>query len=339
MYLMETPITETEMELKENIQELLLDGIFHYNGLEVIKETSLDFEESNQLNSFELIEDDIEAWIEDNSNSRQCSNDDSDFDASYKKRAVEYWRYLDTNDKSNRQRHRSLKTVQHKFRRVSSERQLTRWKEQLLAGGTRTEKLSFISKFTHDKFTAAIDSGLTVHDIDIKRWALQAQNIIGELNPLFKASDSWITRFKKSHRIVSRKITKFITKKTVEDLDNLQQASDNFVNIVKSLIEKHGPEQIYNSDQSGFQLEIHSGRSLADEGVKRVERIVQSVSSTTHSYTVQPIISCDGRLLSPLFIVLQESSGTFGPIIQRQLFQPENVIVKASKSGKMTSGM
>lgn len=154
---METAITETEMELKENIRELLLDGIFHYNGLEVINETSLDFEESHQLNSFELIEDDVEAWIEDNSNSRQCSNDDSDSVASCKKRAVEHWRYLDANEKNNRQRHRSLKTVQNKFRRVSSERQLTRRKEQLLAGGTRTEKLSFISKFTHDKFTAATD--------------------------------------------------------------------------------------------------------------------------------------------------------------------------------------
>jgi len=48
MYLTETPVIETEIELKENIQKLLLD-IFHYNGL---KEIYLDFEEPYKLHSF-----------------------------------------------------------------------------------------------------------------------------------------------------------------------------------------------------------------------------------------------------------------------------------------------
>lgn len=77
---------------------------------------------------------------------------------------------------------------------------------------------------------------------------------------------------------------------------------------------------------------------MSYQGVKKVERVVQSVSSTTHSYTIQPIISCDGNLLSPLFIVLKETNGVFGPRVQETLFKPTNVIVKASKSGKMTSG-
>jgi len=40
---------------------------------------------------------------------------------------------------------------------------------------------------------------------------------------------------------------------------------------------------MYNADESGFNLEIHSGRTLAKSGVKTVEAIVQSVSSTTHN--------------------------------------------------------
>nr|XP_012217672.1 PREDICTED: uncharacterized protein LOC105669351 isoform X1 [Linepithema humile] len=71
--------------------------------------------------------------------------------------------------------------------------------------------------------------------------------------------------------------------------------------------------------------------------MKTIDRVVQSVSSTTHSYTIQPTISCDGKLLSPLFIVLQEHSGTFGSRVQENLFRASNVIVTASKSGKMTS--
>jgi len=48
--------------------------------------------------------------------------------------------------------------MQNKFRRVSSERQLRRWEEQLQSGGNRIEKLFYISKFIYDKFTAAVES-------------------------------------------------------------------------------------------------------------------------------------------------------------------------------------
>lgn len=64
---------------------------------------------------------------------------------------------------------------------------------------------------------------------------------------------------------------------------------------------------------------------------------VQAVSATTHSYTIQPTISGDGRLLSPLFIVLKEPTGTFGPRVQETMFRVNNIYVMASKSGKLTS--
>lgn len=50
--------------------------------------------------------------------------------------------------------------------------------------------------------------------------------------------------------------------------------SDDFLKTVKPFIEQFGPEHIYNSDQSGFQLEIHSIKLLCDQRVK-IERIVQ----------------------------------------------------------------
>ena len=58
--------TETEIELKENIQKLLLDSIFHYNELEVTRETYFDYQESYKLHNFEIIENDEEAWSEEN---------------------------------------------------------------------------------------------------------------------------------------------------------------------------------------------------------------------------------------------------------------------------------
>ncbi|KYN12159.1 hypothetical protein ALC57_15678 [Trachymyrmex cornetzi] len=121
-------------------------------------------------------------------------------------------------------------------------------------------------------------------------------------------------------------------------VDNeLQNTANDFLKTVKRFIEQFGSENVFNSDQSGFQLEIHSGRSLFNVGVKKVERVVQFISSTTHSYTIQPIISCNGNLLPPLFIVLKEANGIFGPRVQETLFTTINVIVKASKSGKMIS--
>ena len=86
---------------------------------------------------------------------------------------------------------------------------------------------------------------------------------------------------------------------------------------VKPYITQYGRENVYNSDQCEFQLEMHSGRTLAIEGRRQVECVIQSISSTTHSYTIQPTISADGKLLSLLYLVLKELSGKFGPIAQK----------------------
>lgn len=57
----------------------------------------------------------------------------------------------------------------------------------------------------------------------------------------------------------------------------------------------------------------------------------------TNSCTIQPVISANGVLLSPLLIVLQEKGGQFGPMVQKNMFKAENVVALASNSGKMTS--
>jgi len=54
IHLTETPVTEAEIELKEDIQKLLLDSIFHYNGLEVTEEICLDYQEPYKLHNSEI---------------------------------------------------------------------------------------------------------------------------------------------------------------------------------------------------------------------------------------------------------------------------------------------
>ena len=121
----------------------------------------------------------------------------------YKRRAVEFWK------PDNSVRPKSFETVKPRFRRSTSLRQLRRWQEQVNAGGTKLEKLKKI--YTLNKFEEGVQNNIIIHDIDIARWALKAQQEINA--PGFIASRSWIQRFKIAHGIVSRKVTKFITKK------------------------------------------------------------------------------------------------------------------------------
>jgi len=83
------------------------------------------------------------------------------------------------------------------------------------------------------------------------------------------------------HKIVSRTITTFSTPVTLENIGNLKDIAQSFVSNVRSNIPAIEIEEIYNADESDFNLEIYSGRTLARSGTKTVEAMVQSVSSTT----------------------------------------------------------
>ena len=93
------------------------------------------------------------------------------------------------------------------------------------------------------------------------------------------------------------------------------------------------------SDQSGFQMEMHSGRTLNNCGDKKIKCCVESVWATTHSYTIQPLISADGKLLSPLFIVLKETTRAFGQRVLKNILKPRNCFVTSSKSGKLNKNL
>ncbi|XP_033223382.1 uncharacterized protein LOC117177031 [Belonocnema kinseyi] len=82
---------------------------------------------------------------------------------------------------------------------------------------------------------------------------------------------------------------------------------------------------------------MHSRRTFAVDGEKQVHCLVESVAAITHSYTIHTLISSEGKLFSPLFLVLKEQSGKFRPVVEANRFRAENVHIEASKSGKLTS--
>jgi len=75
---------------------------------------------------------------------------------------------------------------------------------------------------------------------------------------------------------VSRKITKFINRSSKTNQEQLQIACQEFIFIssVKSFIDLFEIRNIYNADESGFNLEIHSGRTLTTQGVKTIKTVV-----------------------------------------------------------------
>ncbi|KAK3908570.1 Pogo transposable element with KRAB domain [Frankliniella fusca] len=211
--------------------------------------------------------------------------------------------------------------------------QLYRWEKQILAGGCHRDKLKEVSKETYKKFLDLKQRHQRVTTLDLRRIALIKAREINCTN--FKASETWANSFKRKHNIVSRKITKFVSQKDVTEKETIEDKALDFVLESRELFETHAGDTIVNTDQSGFELEMHAGRTLDVKGVKKVEIIAQSKSALTHSYTIMPTVTASGKLLEPLYMVLREDSGTFGPRISETMFRPPNVFLSASKSGKM----
>jgi hypothetical protein len=244
-----------------------------------------------------------------------------------KKRAVDYW-------KSGKTKNLTLATVSKRFRFVYSIQQLKNFEKHIENYGSREEKIKDIWNYTFNEFLKAKNNYLTVHDNDLKRWAIK-RNIEISL-PYFTASHSWLWRFKTQNRIVSRKITKFVTRSYSKERMDLIKTANLFIDSTKHFIQDYSDDEVLNTDQSGFTKELHSGRTLEFKGVRQVEGAVQSLTASTHSYTIMPTITKSGKLLSPLFIVLQEPSGDFGPRVKQTLFTAPNLFVRASSSGKLT---
>ncbi|KYQ47389.1 hypothetical protein ALC60_00240 [Trachymyrmex zeteki] len=76
-----------------------------------------------------------------------------------------------------------------------------------------------------------------------------------------------------------------------------------------------------------------SNRTLSLTGEKITTAVIPQLNARTHSYTIQPILSMEGKLMSPMMICLQEINGKFPTTIQLPNY--ENLVIRCSKSGKL----
>jgi len=152
----------------------------------------------------------------------------------------------------------------------NSAAKIKRIREFIDQGGHRLSKLDQVKNLVYTKFRDARDRLLPVHRHDLKAWSIDAAKIVKLEN--YKASPSFLQDLKLRFRISSRKVTKFVTKKTRTDEKAIKNRADEFVKVINGMKQGEGgvyqSSNIWNTDQSGFNYELFSGRSLSDKGEK-----------------------------------------------------------------------
>ncbi|CAF2029929.1 unnamed protein product [Rotaria magnacalcarata] len=180
-------------------------------------------------------------------------------------------------------------SLRNLYKNIKYKEQLRRMKRYVDSQGTKIQKLRCIDEFVYAEFIRARESSLPVHDSDVRRLTFKKARTLN-LNG-FTASHHWILDFKHRHHISSRKITKH----HVEDRDKILESADDFVKKVKDKLPNYTADHILNSDQSSFNYENPSTRTLTSTGEKTTTVLVKSMNAATHSYTIMPIISMLGN--------------------------------------------
>lgn len=179
-------------------------------------------------------------------------------------------------------------------------------------------KYKELDKMVEQELFEALDNFEEIHDRDIQEMALIAAKKIDLMD--FKASPRWTLRFKKRHRIRGLKFIRLRTRKTRAEKLQLEEEIKKFQSGLAPVLQAIGPAnvdiyapftymhilEVFNMDQMGINLEMTGSRALGQIGTRRFEVTVQRVNATTHSLTVQPLISAAGNLMSPMLVVFQE---------------------------------
>lgn len=158
----------------------------------------------------------------------------------------------------------SFKTIQHHYRRIKHRNYITRFKEYVANFGTQISKLQELKNNVFEGFRMARVLGHPVHDIDIQKWAINSAKTLHISN--FQASTFWLHKFKLEHGIVSRKVTKVVSN-ILED-GNIQVEVEIFLKHANGIISQIDSSCVLNTDQSGFQYELYSQRTLSNSGEK-----------------------------------------------------------------------
>ncbi|EGT39961.1 hypothetical protein CAEBREN_12804 [Caenorhabditis brenneri] len=246
------------------------------------------------------------------------------------KEAVKFYGHLKGHHNNGSQKRPSLPTMKSRFRFIKDDHHLQKLRDYEKNGMLKCNRmadLEFISQELEKEVRKQIEEGQIIHYATLRFFVsdiIKRNNILFEN---FKVSDIGLS---------SRKITKFVALVKHKDRALIEKESKKFVDGVNKTMRSYNPANIFNADQSGFQLEMTTARTLTFTGVKDVHCVVQNVSATTHSYTILPIISASGKLHEKLFVTLKEPKGKF---LKKGHFKADNLVVTCHTSHIMTKNL
>jgi hypothetical protein len=183
-------------------------------------------------------------------------------------------------------RGRTFKSVKQRFKKIS-ERQFRRFYAQAINGGSKNEKWKLVDEFVWEQFQDARKKLKPVHDDDIKKWALTAA---GSNDLASSISSRWIASWKSRRGVVSRKVSRIWPTAKLQKAEAVAAAAIDFRKEVLEKLADYDPDMILNTDQSGYQYEFFSGRTLSFKGENATPLAIRSMNKTTHSYTIQPTL-------------------------------------------------
>jgi hypothetical protein len=202
---------------------------------------------------------------------------------------------------------KKFKLIQHDYKLLSSAKEIHRARSYMERGGSQHQKWKAVDQQVFEEFQRLRADKIPVHDRDLQEIALAAGESLQI--PLFSASFSWSFRFKHKHRIVGRKVTRFIGHRARLERGEDEAAINKFRAKMRPIFVNSSLAQILNADQAGINLEMVEGRTLEMKGAKAVEAQVQRINATTHSFSIQPLISADGVLHEPTLVCFYEPKG------------------------------
>uniref|UniRef100_A0A914V4D4 HTH CENPB-type domain-containing protein n=1 Tax=Plectus sambesii TaxID=2011161 RepID=A0A914V4D4_9BILA len=303
-----------------NAPKTMLDNSVDWDEFEIEEEEKLEFEDDSEP------EDDPDYEDEEAPDNHVRFNDTFVL-ADKVQSALEYYREPTKGS-------RSLLVMNRRYRWITTEYHMQRLRKFEREGQIRADRrnnLRVLARKLKEEFDLRMSKGLIVHDTNLREIALNFNRELQIQN--FGASHTWIQKFKKANRISSRHITSFVSKRSLRDREFIERNANEFVFNIRQQMDTIPLSAIVNADQSGILKELYTARTLAPTGCRTVECVVKSVSATTHSYTVLPMIFADGRLGTRLYVVLQEPHGQF-PL--RGHFTASNLVVDCHKSHMMT---
>lgn len=230
----------------------------------------------------------------------------------------------------------SEKTIQAKYRRYKRQ-YYPYYKQCVERSGSRFHQFRRINGYVLERFRNARANYLPVHDRMLVEWGRKKAVELGV--DFFKGASRWVHDFKRRNRIASHKITRYSSRTEREQQEEDQRREREFREEFQAQ-EKYYPRHlIWNTDQTRFDYEITNQRTLSWVGERTTTINVDSKGKLTHSYTSQPTISRDGKLIGKLLLVVQETNGTFGPQVGPRVAELErrygNIIVRPSKNGML----